>query len=203
MDAARPDGMLRRMMTPRTLTVFALVLAQPVLAATTGTAIGDQVPGFQAKAVDLSTDGPKPRDFDSRAQKNTTAYLFVGTQCPATAAYLDRMRALEEMYRAKGVDFVYVYPNKTDTSDAKSSFHKSARLTGPMIDDEGGKIARVFGVSHTSEVLLVSKDGRLLYRGAIDDSREPSQVKTRYVATALDEHLAGKPIGTTTTDVQA
>lgn len=198
----RWDGMLRHMLMPRTLAVLTLVLASPALAAT-GTAIGDQVPGFQAKALDVSGEAATSRDFDSQAQKHVTAYLFVGTQCPATAAYLDRMRALETKYRATGVDFVYVYPNKTDTSEAKTAFHKTSRLTGPMIDDEGGKIARMLGASHTSEVLLVAKDGKLLYRGAIDDSREPSQVKTQYVASALDAHLAGKPIAPTTTDVQA
>jgi peroxiredoxin len=203
-DASAANAILPRMTMPRTLAVLSLLVAQPLLAApTTGTAIGDEVPAFKATAVDVSGNAAKPRDFDSQTQKKITTYLFLGTQCPATAAYLDRIRALDEKYHAKGVDFVYVYPNKTDTSEAKTSFHKSSRLPGPMIDDQGGTIARALGAQHTSETLLVAKDGRLLYRGAIDDSREPTQVKTPYLATALDQALAGKPIATTTTDVQA
>jgi hypothetical protein len=168
-----------------------------------GTAVGARVPRFQAKVVDLSGTEAKTRDFDSHVQPKVTAYVFVGTTCPATGAYVDRMRELERTYRPNGVEFVYVYPNRTDSSDAKTEFHKTARLAGSMIDDQGGKVARALAAQRTSEVVLVGKDGRILYRGAIDDSREPGRVSARYVATALDEHLTGKPVAKTTTDVQA
>jgi hypothetical protein len=167
-----------------------------------GTAIGARVPRFETKTIDPSASNGT-RDFDSHAQTKVTAYIFVGTTCPATAAYLGRMRDLERTYRPKGVDFVYIYPNRSDSSEAKTEFHKASNLTGPMIDDQGGKVARALAAERTTEVLLVAKDGQILYRGAIDDSREPTKVGDRYLATALDEHLAGKAIAKTTTDVNA
>ena len=57
-----------------------------------------------------------------------------------------------------------------------------------------------------SKVLsLFSGDGVgvLQVEGAIDDSRDPGAVKERYLVTALDETLAGKPVTTTSSQVSA
>src|SRR5262245_18653503 len=122
----------------QTLIALALVLAtfRPSAAAPeVGTAIGNRVPAFTAQAVDLSAKTPKTTTFDSQKTKHATAYLFVGTTCPATLAYLERIRALQKTYAPKGVDFVFDYPNKTDTSDAKRTFHRE-KLLGRMIGNE-------------------------------------------------------------------
>jgi hypothetical protein len=113
------------------------------------------------------------------------------------------MHALETTYRAKGVDFVYIYPNRSDTSEAKTAFHRDKKLGGVMVDDQGGPVTRALGIGRTSEVVLVGKDGVIVYRGAIDDSRDGGKVTARYVATALDEHLAGKPVTLTSAPVHA
>ena len=42
-----------------------------------------------------------------------------------------------------------------------------------------------------------------MYHGAIDDARDPAAVKQRYLATALDELLAGKAITTASSQVFA
>jgi hypothetical protein len=172
--------------------------------AAVGINVGDRVPAFTAKAVDLSGAEPKVADFDPHKTTRPTVYLFVGTQCATTQSYIERLRELEQAYGKQGVDFVYVYPNKTDSSDAKTSFHKEKNLAGFMIDDQGAAVARTFGAQKTAEAVIVGKDGEILYHGAIDDGgREPAKVKQRYVAVALDEHLAGKPVTTKTAPVSA
>jgi hypothetical protein len=131
-----------------------------------------------------------------------TAWVFVGTTCPATKRYIERMKTLETAFKGK-VDFVFVYPNRTDASPAKEEFHRSSGIGSPMVDDKEARIAKALGATRTSEVLLAAKDGTLIYRGAIDDSADPNTVHTQYVRNALDEHLAGKPVGTSTTEVRA
>ena len=42
-----------------------------------------------------------------------------------------------------------------------------------------------------------------MFHGAVDDSREPKAITKRYLAPALDEVLAGKPVTTPTSDVFA
>ena len=190
------------MTTARSLLLLTCLPALALGAPTTGTQIGDKIPKVTATAS-VPTDGePRTLELDSHKTKHPTAYVFVGTTCPATRRYLERMKALETAYKGK-VDFVFVYPNRTDSTVDKVRFHHDAHLASPMVDDAGAQIAKTLGASRTSEVLLASKNGILLYRGAIDDSPDPATVKTEYVRTALDQHLKGKPVGTSTTEVRA
>ena len=162
--------------------------------------VGDQLPRFTAQ---LSGPSPVKKDFDSHLAKGMMAYVFLGTTCPASRAYVERFRELERAYKPKGVSFVYIYPNRSDTSEVKAQFHKQSGFAGPMIDDQGAKVARALQARRGSETLLVGKDRKILFRGGIDDSRDAAQVKRRHLAIALDEHLAGKPITTTQTPVFA
>ena len=170
---------------------------------TIGTDIGQHVPAFTAPAVDVAATSAKTTEFDSQKTKHVTAYVFVGVTCPATNAYVDRFKQLEQQYGPKGVDFIYMYPNSNDTTDAKLAFHKEKGLTGRLIDDQGAKLARLFKAQRTSELFLVNQQGIVVYHGAVDDSRDPSGVKQRYLATALDALLQGKPIEVATTQVFA
>lgn len=188
-----------------------IVLATALLAVTAahaakpreGTAVGDRPARFTAKLVTLAGGKAKKTDFDSHARKRPTVYVLAGAACPTTSAYLERLRAFEAAYGAK-VDFVYVYPNRNDKPETKLAFHEAAKLAGGMIDDQGGKIARRLGAQKTSEVILTDKKGVIVYRGAIDDApKRPDSVKERYLARALDEHLAGKAVTNVVTQVFA
>jgi len=167
------------------------------------TAVGQRVPEFTAQVTTIAADKLRTAPFDSHKTKHVTAYIFVGTTCPATNAYAERFKQLEQQYGPKGVDFVYIYPNSNDTSDAKRDFHKQKQFTGGMIDDQGAKLARLFKAQRTSELFLTDKQGIVVYHGAVDDSRDPNAVKQRYLVSALDEVLANKPVTVATSTVFA
>ena len=158
--------------------------------AAVGTAIGNTVAPFAVPG------------HDSAKLTRPTLYVFLGTTCPTTAKYLDRLAELEKNF-SRRVAFVYLYPNANDTPAAKKTFHGQHRLGGVLIDDQGARIATLLGAQKTSEVILVDRKGRILYRGAIDDNKEVGLVKRRHLAIALKEHLAGKKVGTPKTDVFA
>ena len=191
------------------LSLGILLVASPSLAtpdksdASTGTAIGQRLPQFTAQLTDVSSGKPKTTELDSHKTTRPTVYIFVGTHCPATAAYAARLTQLEKTYGPKGVDFIYLYPNREDTSAVQQAFHEEKHFTGRLIDDHGARLANLFNAQRTSELFLVNKSGTIVYHGAIDDSRDPSAVKERYLATALDELLAGKPITTAQSTVFA
>jgi hypothetical protein len=169
----------------------------------TGTGIGQRIPRFTAPAVSVSGDTQRTEAFDSHTAARVTAYVIAGTRCPATAAYAERLTRLERTYGPQGVDFIYIYPNRDDSREAKLGFHKEKGYAGRLIDDQGATIARQLGVQRTSELLLVDKAGIIVYRGAVDDSRDEAGVQNRYLQTALDELLAGKPITTASSQVFA
>jgi len=169
----------------------------------TGTGIGQRIPQFTAPATDFSGGKSKSVEIDSHKTTHPTIYIFVGTHCPATAAYAERLVQLEKTYGPKGVDFVYMYPNNEDTSGMQLAFHDEKKFTGRLIDDHGARLAHLLNAQRTTELFLVNKDGVIVYHGAIDDSRDPGAVKQRYLVTALDETLAGKPVTTTSSTVSA
>ena len=162
-----------------------------------GRALADPVtvPTFEADA--LRMEGTPPGEVSvhvsSQGRTRPTAYVVLGTHCPTTARYLERIGALEKKYGEK-VDFIYLYPNRTDTPEAKRAFHAEHGFRGPMIDDQGAAITHQMRVGRTAEVVLAGADGTIVYRGAVDDSKDPEKVTRQHMALALDEHLAGKPV---------
>jgi peroxiredoxin len=122
----------------------------------------ERIPHFTAKLVRA---GGQEVDFDSHKLLRPTVFLFVGTTCPATRDYAERFRDLEKSYTGKA-DFVFVYPNRTDTPEAKRAFHKETGFTSPLLDDAGARIARLLGARRTSEVHLFDREGKRLFRGA-------------------------------------
>jgi len=156
--------------------------------------VGQHIPPFTAQMTTIPGAAPRTVTFDSQKVNRVTAYVFVGVACPATNAYAERFKQLGDQYGPKGVDFVFIYPNSNDTSDAKREFHKQKQFGGGLIDDQGAHLARLFKAQRTSELFLANAQGVIVYHGAVDDSRDPSGVKQHYLANALDEVLGNKPV---------
>ena len=157
--------------------------------------VGEKIPAFTAKAW----RGDKESDLDSQKQGKVTVYVLAGVTCTATSAYAERLAALCEAYGPKGVDFVFLYPNHNESAADKRKFQKEKRLGGAFVNDADGAIARKLAAKRTAEALVCDKEGKVLYRGGIDDNlNEPARARVKYVAQALDETLAGKPVSVTT-----
>ncbi len=155
--------------------------------------VGEKIPAFTAKIA----RGDKSADFDTTKNAKTTLYVLVGPTCPATAPYVDRLAALEAAYIPKGIDFVYVYPNKGPGESAadKAKYHKDKKFTAALLNDEGAAFTKKLAAMKTGEALIVDKDGKVVYRGGIDDNRDnAAKVKSKHIAQALDEILAGKAV---------
>jgi len=169
------------------LAALALAAGLVPLALEDKAAPGTKIPAFQAQAITA---------VDSQSTLVPTAYMIIGVNCGSTPAYEKRFKAIEDEFRSKGVDFVWVFPNGTESHEQKLAWMKKMGLRGAMVDDEGAKIASALGCKNTAQVILADKAGNILFRGGIDDNRDESAVKSRFLATALQEHLAGKPVTT-------
>lgn len=111
---------------------------------------------------------------------------------------------LNKKYGEKGVVFVAINsgaPGKEGAGkEANTSARKDWKIEFPILLDESGKVGKLYGAKRTPEMFIINKDGTLAYHGAIDDSDKTKEVgKTNYVAKALDEIIAGKPVTTTQT----
>ena len=104
--------------------------------------------------------------------------MFIATQCPYSNAYNDRMRDLAASYLKKGVLFVGINSNKTESVDEAAAHAKQHGFAFPVLKDPSNKVADLYGASHTPEVYVVGRDGKLLYHGRIDNSEDTSLVTT-------------------------
>ena len=58
------------------------------------------------------------------------------------------------------------------------------------LHDEDQSLARALGAERTPEVFVFDRDRRLVYHGAIDDSRDDDASRSSYLRDALDAVLA-------------
>jgi peroxiredoxin len=156
--------------------------------------VGEKVPQFTARVL----RGDKEGELDSAKQGRATVYFLAGTTCPATTDCAERLVALCDTWSAKGVDFVFVYPNRNESAADKRKFHKEKKFGGAFLNDADGAIAKRFAAKRTGEAILCDKEGRVVYRGGIDDNlKDAGKVKSKWLAQAIEEVVAGKAVSVT------
>jgi peroxiredoxin len=153
-----------------------------------------------AKAPDFGdlqgADGKRysPGSFSKSA---VLVVVFTCNHCPYSQAYEDRLVAIQKDYAAKAVQLVAINSNdsKTYPEDGYPEMVKRAKQKGfnfPYIRDPDQKAAEAYGAVCTPHVFAFDKERKLRYRGRIDDSRDPSAVKSPDLRNALDDMAAGK-----------
>lgn len=123
-----------------------------------------------------------------------TVVALTSTTCPLTRKYGPELARLEDAYRARGVRFVWVNPEPdADGADVRGAV-KRLGLEGPYV--KSAAWARALGAKTTTETFVLDAEGRVRYRGAVDDQYSLGAAlpkpRHRYLAGALDALLAGK-----------
>jgi glutathione peroxidase-family protein len=168
-----------------------------------GYAVGDKAADFKLKNV----DGKMVSLAD---YKNVKGYIVVFTcnHCPFAQAYEQRIIDIHKQYAPKGFPVVAINPNDKDRAPEDSYENMVARSKDKKypfayLYDETQAIARTYGAARTPHVYLLTKTkegNKVAYIGAIDDnSEEPTEVKEKYLANAIDALLAGKPVAKNST----
>jgi hypothetical protein len=125
--------------------------------------------------------------------------MFVATDCPNSNTYAPVLARLYREYVTHGVAFFNVY---SDPSESASSVRKhDADFLTPFaaLLDPHQTLARQTGARSTPEAVILDPDGKVLYRGRVDN-RFVAFGTTRYQPTendlqeALDAILRGHAI---------
>jgi len=160
-------------------------------------AIGSAIP--MADAAMQGVDG-KTHTIASERGKKGTLVIFACNHCPYVKAWEERMVALGNQWRSKGVGVIAINANDPEAfpEDDLAGMQARAKQRGmkyAYVMDGTSDVARAFGATRTPEAFLFDASGKLVYHGAIDDNaHEPSQVKERYLADALAATASGKPV---------
>jgi peroxiredoxin len=139
---------------------------------------------------------------DQRAKK-AIVVVFIGTECPINNAYMPRLAELHKEYEPRGVKFVAINANSTDSPARVAEHAKDHGLPFPVLKDTANIVADQFGARRTPEAFVLDNSGKILYQGRIDDQigiafRRP-EPNRRDLAEALEAVLAGKPVSHPTT----
>ncbi len=79
---------------------------------------------------------------------------------------------------------------------------KTWSMPSPILVDESGAVGKAYGATNTPHMFVIAKDGRLAYKGAIDNSPDGERgapqggVLVEYVTAAVEDLAAGRPVRT-------
>lgn len=168
-----------------------------------GASPGQKAPAFTLQ--DTSGTSHSLSDFDGKiVVLEWTNYL-----CPFVKKHYrtGNMQALQKEYTGKGVVWLSVNssaPGKQGHfSPAEWQRHIEEQDAAPtaVLLDPDGKVGRAYGAKTTPHMFVINTEGKLLYKGAIDDKAtfKPADVETasNYVKEVLDSLLAGEDVDPT------
>ena len=154
-------------------------------------AIAQTPPSFTLPGVDGS-------DHSLEDYSDARALVLVQScnHCPYVQAWEGRLVAIQQDYGERGVRIVAISSNDVtnhpeDSFDQMQVRAREQRFNFDYLYDESQSVARALGSERTPEVFVFDGDRRLVYHGAIDDSRDETAVTAHYLRDALDAVLAG------------
>ncbi|MFL9485614.1 thioredoxin family protein [Chitinophagaceae bacterium LWZ2-11] len=160
-------------------------------------AVGSTAPMLDVVMKDVSG---KELSIKQSAAKNGVLIMFSCNTCPYVIKNQQRTKEIAAYAKAHGLGVVIINSNEAQRADADSysamqAYAKQQGYDVPYVVDKDSKVADAYGATRTPEVFLVNNAGKIVYKGAIDDSpADASVVKQEFLKQAIDDVVSGKAI---------
>jgi peroxiredoxin len=175
------------------LTIVIALIAVVTFSKTNAVAANDFAIGTTLENFKLPDTTGKETSFNDLKGKNGAIIVFLSVQCPVVRAYDGRINEIAEAYKAKGINFIGINSNVTESMEEVKK-HAAEKYKFPVLVDKGNVIADKLNASATPEMFFFDAKNKLVYHGAIDNDRSGANVTENFLRVALDENLDGKPI---------
>jgi peroxiredoxin len=187
------------------LGVAAACLVTPALAFAASLEPGAPAPDFTLK--DLDGKPVHLADFKGKV----VVLEWFNPNCPFVRASHTKgsLVGLAKRHTAEGVIWLAINssaPGKQGNGvEASRAGQKAFGLEHPILLDESGEVGHAYGATNTPNLFVIGKDGKLAYRGAIDNSPDgegdspTGGTLVNYVDQALSDLAAGRPVKTAET----
>jgi peroxiredoxin len=172
---------------------IAVLLAAAQLLAHADAVVGKPAPGFSVK--DINGQTLQLSDYKGKLVVLENYNL----DCPYDLRHYKTgsMQALQAEATGKGVVWLVVNSSYKDPSKAKTEVDSQKIKATSVIHDPSGVIGKEYGFKTTHHIIVVNKEGLVVYNGAIDDTPttegNPSEAHN-YVRAALTQLLSGEPV---------
>lgn len=138
--------------------------------------------------------------------EKASVLIFLSTECPISNGYIPAMNHLAADYMQQGVKLVGINSNEGPSLKNLAAHRKEFDITFPVLKDAGAVVADNLKVGHCPEAVILDVEGKVRYRGRIDDrySRRggaANDVQRFDLAVALQEVLAETPVTISETKV--
>jgi peroxiredoxin len=176
----------------RAVFLFTTLFALAVVASAQGLPVGSAMENFSLPDLNGNTQTLG----GLRGQKGAVV-IFLSADCPAVKAYKDRINQIAAEARTKGINFIGINSNSTDSPNGLRSNASQFGYRFPILIDQANRLADRLDARTAPEVYFVSRENVLLYRGAIDNERTGRNVTENYLTAAFEASLAGRPVAKT------
>lgn len=165
---------------------------------------GETAPDFKLK----DTEGKEVSLADLTKQGKTVVLQWFNPDCPFVVMHYEKgantFIDLANKYKDKNVVVLGINSGAKGKQGAGLERNQKAvkdwKINYPILMDESGTVGKSYNAKNTPLTVIIGKDGKIAYYGAIDDGHEgKGPGKNNYAAKALDEILAGKPVTTAQT----
>ena len=163
--------------------------------------IGQSAPDFHLPA----TDGRSYSLADFSAAK-VLVIFFTCNHCPYVTGSDEITRQTAKRFAGQGVTFVGINSNSENTYAEDSFPHMVERMQREQfpwvyLRDKSQDVARAYGALRTPHFYVFDSARRLVYTGrGVDSPRNAAKVTRNDLATALEDHLAGRPLSVAKTN---
>ena len=173
------------------IAIFVIFAFVSIARAQSNFAVGSKIEDFT-----LPDTSGKTHSLNNLKGKNGAVVIFLSAQCPVVKGYNDRINQIAADYKAKGINFIGINSNATESLEWVKS-HTEENYKFPVLIDKGNVWADKLGATVTPEVYYFDEKNSLLYHGAIDNDRSGKNVSEYILRDAFEAKLGGKAIAKT------
>jgi thioredoxin-related protein len=159
--------------------------------------IGKEIPMADTK---LKSVDKKEVSLGQAKTKAGILVMFSCNTCPYVIKSQGRIKEAMAYAKEKGIGMVIINSNEAqrddeDSYEAMAKYAKKQKYTVPYVLDVQSKLADAFGATRTPEVFLFDANGKLVYKGAMEDNpTNPTESKQLYLRDAINKMLAGEAV---------
>lgn len=174
------------------------VLADPPLTKASADAKKVLTPEISFSLMDLDGRVHNLKQNDVRCVR---AFVFLSTECPISNGFIKTLNELNAKIAksTRNAELLGVVSDTAVTRTQAIKHFSEFKAEFPILFDASGLLAEAMKPSHVPEAFVLDRDGKLAYRGAIDNSwleigrRRPNAEK-EFLYDALKSVTCGKPV---------
>lgn len=135
-------------------------------------------------------------NIQSQVKGKGLVLVFHSLACPFAKMYESRLIALRSKYQSQGFNFILVNPEVSGSAEDQTllrSYIDQSGMNMPYLIDENQALTKFYKITKIPEVVLLSPEGNVSYRGALDNNPQAaSAVSANYLDRAIDSILKGE-----------